>query len=121
MEEQPWFVNGVAGVATGLTPAGLLGFLLQIEAGMGRVRRIPGGPRTIDLDILLYGDRVVRGPELWIPHPRMHRRRFVLAPLCEIAPQLRHPGLGKTVRELLESLKDDKAVERLGPLEVSPC
>ena len=98
----PPFLNAAAGVETTLDPHALLDRLLAIEAAMGRVRRERWGPRVIDLDILIYGDRVVRDERLTIPHPRMHERRFVLAPLSEVAPDLVHPTQRKSIRTLLE-------------------
>jgi 2-amino-4-hydroxy-6-hydroxymethyldihydropteridine diphosphokinase len=115
LEEQGWFVNGAAWLRSRLGPRELMGRLLELEARMGRVRETPGGPRVIDLDLLLYGDAVMDEPGLRIPHPRFHERRFVLVPLCEIAPEVRHPVLGMTIREILEGLEDSKAVECLGP------
>ena len=79
---------------------------------MGRQRVLKKGPRSIDIDILLFGDDVVNTPELTIPHPAMARRRFVLEPLAEIAPELRHPVAGKTVRELLAELPPGQTVKR---------
>jgi 2-amino-4-hydroxy-6-hydroxymethyldihydropteridine diphosphokinase len=86
---------------TALFPMQLLTRTGKIERALGRVRIIPNGPRTIDIDILLYGTAVVRTPRLEIPHPRMHERRFVLAPLADLAPDLRHPVSRKTVRQML--------------------
>ena len=98
---QPDFINGVCRIETGLEPLPLLRHLLEIEAGFGRDRAgNKGGPRTLDLDLLLYGERVMRLPRLVIPHPRLHERAFVLYPLAEIAADLVIPGKG-AVRELL--------------------
>ncbi len=101
----PEFRNAAATLETGLDARGLLAALLEIEAALGRDRTAgAGGPRTIDLDLLLFGAAVVEEPGLVVPHPRMHRRRFVLEPLVEIAPNAWHPGLRKTAAELLAEL-----------------
>jgi 2-amino-4-hydroxy-6-hydroxymethyldihydropteridine diphosphokinase len=113
--DQPLFLNAVCRVTTGLEPPALLRFLKNVEWEIGR--RSGGqtwGPRPIDLDILLYDDRVVDTPELKVPHPRLPERAFVLVPLCELAPELRHPQLGKTVKELLTSV-GEKGVTRIAP------
>jgi 2-amino-4-hydroxy-6-hydroxymethyldihydropteridine diphosphokinase len=99
--DQRWFLNMAVQLETDLFPRQLLSRIQKIERELGRERRIPKGPRTIDIDILLYADVVVRTPALEIPHPRMTERRFVLAPLAELAPNLRHPVTQLTIRELL--------------------
>jgi 2-amino-4-hydroxy-6-hydroxymethyldihydropteridine diphosphokinase len=100
--DQPAFLNAVAELETEQAPEELLGSLLALEREHGRVRRERWGPRTLDLDLLLYGDRIVRTPALEIPHPRLAERRFVLEGLAELCPDLVVPGLGRTVRDLLE-------------------
>lgn len=112
--EGGWFVNGVVKVETSFSPRELLNVLQEIERRMGRPhRRGQGEPRAIDLDILLYGRLVVEAPDLVIPHPRMHERRFVLLPLSEIAREAKHPILNLTVEELLRSLQDSHQVRFL--------
>jgi 2-amino-4-hydroxy-6-hydroxymethyldihydropteridine diphosphokinase len=113
LPDQPWFLNCAAAMETEKTPRELLQLALQIEAAMGRLRMRNKGPRNIDIDIVLFGDRVVDELGLKIPHPALHRRRFVLAPLVEIAPEARHPELGKTARELLAELPGGQTVRRL--------
>jgi 2-amino-4-hydroxy-6-hydroxymethyldihydropteridine diphosphokinase len=102
--DSPPFLNAAAEVATSLPADMLLARLLEIEQEMGRVRREKWGPRPIDLDLLLYGDLVLDLPGLTVPHPLMHKRRFVLSPLVEIAPDAVHPVFQWTVEELLEDL-----------------
>jgi 2-amino-4-hydroxy-6-hydroxymethyldihydropteridine diphosphokinase len=112
--DQPWFVNSVVALATELPPAALLARLLAHELRFGRVRGARDVARTLDLDLLDYDGRQCRTPDLILPHPRLHQRRFVLAPLCDIAPQWRHAGLGLTAAELLARLPPDQPVYRLG-------
>ena len=109
LESQPAFVNAVAQLETDLEPEPLLAFLLALERRYGRDRILdpPKGPRTLDLDLLLVDELILRTEELTLPHPGLAERRFVLAPLAEIAPQLRIPGLGTTVREILAALPDE--------------
>ena len=112
--DQDDFLNAVAEIRTSLHPGDLLVFLKGIEERLGRVRRKRWGPREIDLDIILFGPRVVEAEGLIIPHPEMHRRRFVLAPLAEIAPEAEHPLLGLTTGDMLAGLDDDMKVEPFG-------
>ena len=98
---QPWFLNLVLEAETDLFPVQLLGRTSRIEIEMGRRRAVAKGPRLIDIDILLFGSAVVRTPKLEVPHPRMTERRFVLAPLADLAPELRHPQTRRTIREHL--------------------
>ena len=109
-EAQAQFLNGVAAIQTSLPPLSLLHTLKDIEIAIGRKHRIRWGPREIDLDILIYGDLCLQTEKLVIPHPEMHRRRFVLAPLAEIAPDLVHPVFQETIHALLENLEDDTSV-----------
>ena len=111
--EQPWFLNCAVFLETTETPAQLLASLLAIEQEMGRVRTQKKGPRTIDIDILLFGDTILDSAELTIPHPALHQRRFVLEPLAEIAPEVEHPILKKTIRELLRDLPAGQSVRKL--------
>jgi 2-amino-4-hydroxy-6-hydroxymethyldihydropteridine diphosphokinase len=102
--EQDWFLNAAAQVKTDLAPLDLLRVIRGIEDELGRQRIVVNGPRTVDLDILLWEDRIIHSGGLTVPHPRMHERLFVLAPLRELAPKLLHPALGRTVEELEETL-----------------
>ncbi len=113
LRDQPWFLNSVVALVTNLTPVELLKKVLAIEHEMGRIRTRDKGPRSIDIDILLFGDQLIEERGLKIPHPAMHQRRFVLEPLAEIAPEVVHPQLRKTARELLAALPAGQAVRRL--------
>lgn len=106
LESQDWFLNGVVKICTDLAPEHLLARLKQIEYEMGRRPGARFGPRILDLDILFYDDRVLRAGELEIPHPNLHERRFVLRPLCDIAPELMHPVIGRNIKSLLSDLND---------------
>jgi 2-amino-4-hydroxy-6-hydroxymethyldihydropteridine diphosphokinase len=101
--EQPLFLNGAVALDTSLSPRELLDRLLEIERGLGRVRELRWGPRVVDLDLLVYGDRQVEEPGLRVPHPRLHERRFALEPLAELDPELDVPGLGR-VEDALAAL-----------------
>lgn len=103
--EQPRFLNAVACIKTGLRPGSVLAGLLAIELDAGRTRTIRHGPRTLDLDLLLYDDRVVATPDLTLPHPRLHERAFVLVPLADLAPDLIVPVQNATVADLLGRLR----------------
>ncbi len=111
--QQPWFLNCAAALETNQSPKQLMASILRIEQAMGRQRLQKKGPRTIDIDILLFDSAVVNSSELTIPHPALHQRRFVLEPLAEIAPEVLHPTLKKTVRELLDRLPEGQAVRKL--------
>ena len=113
--DQPWFLNCAVALETGKTPRELLAHALAIEEGMGRRRTRGKGPRIIDIDILLFGDRVIDEPGLKIPHPAMQERRFVLEPLAEIASGVLHPAIKKTARQLLAELPTGQAVRSLRP------
>ena len=113
--DQPWFLNCVAEAETTLEPLALLRSLQTIEAKMGSKKEFAKGPRLIDLDVLLYADETIMAAELQVPHPRMHLRRFVLVPLVEIAPNLRHAGWSGTASELLQRAADAGQVRRFEP------
>lgn len=115
--DQDWFLNAVVEIATDLTPQELLGVVGEIEEELGRVRTIRWGPRTIDVDILFYGGKMVVEENLEIPHPRIQERAFVLKPLGELAPYLIHPYYGQTVEELLGNLADAEEVKIYRPKE----
>jgi 2-amino-4-hydroxy-6-hydroxymethyldihydropteridine diphosphokinase len=103
--DQPWFLNQVAEFETSLLPLQLLDRIHRIEKELGRVRTVVNGPRTVDIDIILYGDTIMRSAELEIPHPRYRERRFVLEPLAELNPGLRDPATGESITALLEAVR----------------
>jgi 2-amino-4-hydroxy-6-hydroxymethyldihydropteridine diphosphokinase len=109
---QPWFLNCAVALQTSQAPQQLMSAILGIEKQMGRLRVENKGPRLIDIDILLFDQTVIESPALTIPHPAMHRRRFVLQPLAEIAPSASHPILKNTIRELLDALPEGQAVRK---------
>src|SRR5947209_6759219 len=123
------YLNAVVAVETDRSPEDVLYLLLRVERQFGRVRTGPNSPRTLDLDLLLYGDRVINTPALTVPHPRMHERDFVLVPLAEIAPNVVHPTLQKTVQELIERITSwgdvralpDRPRDGTGPLAGLQC
>src|SRR5689334_1143506 len=112
---EAWFLNGVVQLDTDLTPLSLLDILQEIEGSLGRDEEHRSGPRTIDLDILFYGDRVINEPRLTVPHPRLHQRRFVLMPLSELAPLLVHPTRHRSVNQMLAETSDLSEVRLLFP------
>ena len=111
--EQPWFLNCVVEGETTVPPLALLKELRELERRMGSKKLVARGPRLIDLDILVYGRQTINSPELQVPHPRMHLRRFVLAPLSEIAPNLKHSSWSGTAAQLLAISDDKSAVKKI--------
>ncbi|MQF48523.1 2-amino-4-hydroxy-6-hydroxymethyldihydropteridine diphosphokinase [SAR202 cluster bacterium AC-647-N09_OGT_505m] len=113
---QPPFLNLVCALETSLSPQGLLELAQEVERKLGRVHTFRYGPRTIDVDILLYGNEVIQTQDLQIPHPMMSQRAFVLVPLAEFAPDLVHPSLDKSIGELLVEVTGSETVVMVGPL-----
>jgi 2-amino-4-hydroxy-6-hydroxymethyldihydropteridine diphosphokinase len=121
-ETEPWgvdnqdsYLNQVVTVQTNLSPYEMLDNIHQIEKDLGRIRQIHYGPRTIDIDILYYAERIIDNEKLKIPHPHIQKRRFILVPLSEILPQMHHPLLKKTNQNLLHDVKDDGKVTKWQP------
>lgn len=114
---QPWFLNCAVRLDTEKTPQELLAGILDTEQGMGRRRAQKNGPRNIDIDILLFGNSIIETESLTVPHPAMHQRRFVLEPLAEIAPDVRHPLFNRTIQELKDTLPQGQAVRRIDEKE----
>jgi 2-amino-4-hydroxy-6-hydroxymethyldihydropteridine diphosphokinase len=116
--DQPWYVNGVIAVATDLAPEALLARLQRIELDFGRVRSVPNAPRSLDLDIVAYGERIATEGAPLLPHPRMESRAFVLLPLRDVAPDWRHPQSGHSVADLIAGLGrlDDPEGQEIRPL-----
>ena len=110
---QPWFLNCAIKLDTEKMPKQLMSGILDLEQDMGRRRQQKKGPRIIDIDILLFGSSIIETKGLTIPHPAMHQRRFVLEPLAEISPEVRHPVFKRTVRELRDALPPGQAVRRI--------
>ena len=115
LTSQPWFLNCVAKLDTEKMPRQLMAAILGIEQEMGRQRKQLKGPRTIDIDILLFGSSIIDIPSMTVPHPKLHQRRFVLEPLAEIAPEVRHPVLKRTAREMRDALPAGQTVTRVAP------
>ncbi|MFN3322345.1 MAG: 2-amino-4-hydroxy-6-hydroxymethyldihydropteridine diphosphokinase [Bryobacteraceae bacterium] len=118
LADQPWFLNVVIEAETELMPMQLLSKIVAIEKEMGRTRKVAKGPRPIDIDVLFFGRFVIDTPQLCVPHPRLDQRRFVLAPMAELAPDFRHPVMRKSMRELLGRLKGQEVRRREGRLGI---
>ena len=116
--DQPYFLNAVLQVHTNLSARNLLNYLLAIERKFGRQRETRWGPRTLDLDILLYGDAIINQPGLQVPHPYLHERAFVLVPLCDLNPDLKHPVLGQSIQFLTDALGLDLSVRKIEGLNL---
>ena len=116
--EQPMFLNAVCRGLTELGPLQLLSLVKGMEASLGRVSSFPNAPRTIDLDIIFYGNMIMETPELTIPHPRLEERAFVLIPLLEIAPDLCHPVSGESIKDLAARVQGREGVKKIGKLGV---
>ena len=114
--QQGWFVNSAIGIETDLSPENLLSVLLNLELAMGRIRKEKWGPRLIDLDLLLYGNLALEKKGLTLPHPEIQKRKFVLVPMSEIAENLIHPILKKTIKTLLQETPDGTVVKKLKSL-----
>ena len=117
--DQPYFLNAVLQIHTSLSARSLLNCLLAIERKFGRLRETRWGPRTLDLDILLYGDAIINQSGLQVPHPHLHERAFVLVPLCDLKPDLKHPVLGQSIQFLTESLGLDLSVRKIEGLNLT--
>lgn len=117
VSDQPWFINGVVGVTTTLTPQDLVASVLEVESELGRRRSVPNAARTIDIDVLAYDDQIVSGQDqdvlsdVMIPHPRMHLRAFVLLPLADIAPDWVHPRTNVNISDLIKALPKDQVCQ----------
>jgi 2-amino-4-hydroxy-6-hydroxymethyldihydropteridine diphosphokinase len=119
--DQPWYVNAVAALATARDPFDVLALMQRVEQRLGRVRGARNAARSVDLDLLDYDGRLIETEELVLPHPRLHQRRFVLAPLAEVAPLWRHPRFELTAAELLAALDEPQTVRRLPPPADEPA
>jgi 2-amino-4-hydroxy-6-hydroxymethyldihydropteridine diphosphokinase len=122
--DQDWFLNCALTAETSLSPLELLDRILRVEIAMGRTRTVRNGPRTIDIDILLFDDLQLEVEDLTVPHPRMYERAFVLHPASEIAPEMSHPTLQTSIKQALENLDGTEQVERISatawPPQVAP-